>query len=60
MAKDYWVGERAENHLKQIPKGRFATPEEVAFAVLYLASSASGIVNGTNLIMDGGFTSVRC
>lgn len=60
MAKDYWVGERADRHLAQIPSGRFATPEEVASAVLYLAGPASDMVNGTNLVLDGGFTSTRC
>lgn len=59
MAIDYWIGERADSHLKQIPKGRFVYPEEVAYAVFYLASSASDMINGANLVMDGGFTSVR-
>ncbi len=59
MAADYWVGERAESHLKQIPIGRFAYPEEVAHAVLYLASEHANIMNGANLILDGGFTAVR-
>lgn len=41
---------------KSIPAGRYGTPEEVAAAVAYLASPAAGFVNGTNLIIDGGYT----
>lgn len=56
MAKDYWVGERAEKHLAQIPVGRFAEMDEIAMAFVYLASDAAAMVNGTNLVVDGGFT----
>ena len=36
------------------PTGRFSTPEDAAFAVLYLASDDSIQVNGTILNVDGG------
>jgi NAD(P)-dependent dehydrogenase (short-subunit alcohol dehydrogenase family) len=36
--------------------GRMATVEEVAAAVVYLASPASGIVTGTSIVVDGGWT----
>ena len=36
------------------PLGRVGTPEEIARAVLYLASSASSFVTGTTLVVDGG------
>lgn len=56
MAKDYWVGEKAEKHLELIPAGRFAEMDEVAMAFVYLASDAASMVNGANLVIDGGFT----
>jgi 3alpha(or 20beta)-hydroxysteroid dehydrogenase len=35
--------------------GRYATSEEIASAVLFLASDASTIITGTTLVADGGF-----
>jgi NAD(P)-dependent dehydrogenase (short-subunit alcohol dehydrogenase family) len=40
----------------QIPLKRFGTPDEVASAVLYLASPEAAFVVGTELIMDGGMS----
>jgi len=42
--------------LQQHPLGRFGTPEEIAQAVLYLASDDAAWVTGTALVIDGGFT----
>lgn len=39
-----------------IPMGKIGQPEDVAAAVLYLASPASRMVTGTSLLVDGGWT----
>jgi NAD(P)-dependent dehydrogenase (short-subunit alcohol dehydrogenase family) len=46
----------AEFVMRMIPAKRLGTLDEVAAAVLYLASPASGIVTGTSLRLDGGWT----
>jgi NAD(P)-dependent dehydrogenase (short-subunit alcohol dehydrogenase family) len=56
MALVGWVGEKGERMRAEIPVGRFARPSEIAAAALYLASSEAGIVNGENLVADGGFS----
>jgi len=40
----------------QVPLKRFGTADEIASAVLYLASSESGFVVGTELVIDGGMS----
>ena len=40
--------------LKKIPAGRFAEPQELAFAAAFLASSEAAYINGINLPVDGG------
>lgn len=56
LGKQAWAGEVGEAMKKKIPVGRFAQPQEIAAAVLYLASGYAGIVNGANLVVDGGYT----
>ncbi|KAK6462019.1 hypothetical protein DFJ63DRAFT_139152 [Scheffersomyces coipomensis] len=41
-----------------IPVGREALPYEIASAYLYLASDAASYVTGTDIVVDGGYTSV--
>jgi NAD(P)-dependent dehydrogenase (short-subunit alcohol dehydrogenase family) len=41
-----------------VPMGRFGTPEEVASAVLFLASDDSSFVTGVELFVDGGMAQV--
>ena len=38
----------------ELPAGRLATQEDVAEAVLWLASDAAAYVNGTSIVLDGG------
>jgi NAD(P)-dependent dehydrogenase (short-subunit alcohol dehydrogenase family) len=42
--------------VSRIPLGRYGEPEEVAYAVLYLASDESAFVTGSELVIDGGWT----
>ncbi len=46
--------EAAEARLAKTPLGRFGTPDEVAGAVVWLASPAGAFVSGQNIVIDGG------
>ncbi|MEE8536122.1 MAG: glucose 1-dehydrogenase [Kiloniellales bacterium] len=45
-----------QDTLSRIALGKFGQPEDVAAAVVYLASPASDMVTGTSLLVDGGWT----
>jgi 2-deoxy-D-gluconate 3-dehydrogenase len=59
MGEEHWgKPERGDPMKAKIPAGRFGRPIEVADLVLYLASSASDLVNGQDILIDGGYTAV--
>lgn len=59
MGQEVWgPPEKGDPFRAATPARRFAEPVEVADAALYLASSASDMVNGALLMVEGGFTSV--
>ena len=43
---------------KDIPLGRPGTPDEIAKAVLFLASEEASYVNGAELFVDGGMVQI--
>src|SRR6202022_2542360 len=51
------ITEWHQKWLELTPMGRLGEVSEVASAVLYLASDASSYFTGSNLVMDGGYTS---
>lgn len=50
------LSEMSKILLSQVPLQRFGTPEEIASAFVYLASSDASFVTGSQLMVDGGFT----
>jgi NAD(P)-dependent dehydrogenase (short-subunit alcohol dehydrogenase family) len=51
-----WDGPRGDALKKLIPSGRFAYPDEIAAAAVFLASDAAEMINGADLLIDGGYT----
>jgi NAD(P)-dependent dehydrogenase (short-subunit alcohol dehydrogenase family) len=47
-----------ETVLLKYPLGRFGQPEEIAAAILYLASDDAAYVTGVALPVDGGYTAI--
>ncbi|WP_246273838.1 SDR family NAD(P)-dependent oxidoreductase [Phytohabitans houttuyneae] len=44
--------------IDDVPMRRYATPEEIAPSLIYLASDASAFMTGSVLVIDGGYTTV--
>lgn len=58
LGRKAWAGEKGEAAVARIPAGRFAYPQEIAAAAVFLASNGADMINGADLLVDGGYTIV--
>ncbi|OJY34874.1 MAG: D-threitol dehydrogenase [Rhodobacterales bacterium 65-51] len=56
LGRKAWDGPKGEAMKAQIPAGRFAEPHEIAAAAVFLASAEAAMINGADLLVDGGYT----
>ncbi|CEL09700.1 Putative Short chain dehydrogenase/reductase family oxidoreductase [Aspergillus calidoustus] len=57
LGQKAWGAEGVKEALfEKIPVGRAALPEEVADAVVFLCQDSSGMINGADIKVDGGYT----
>lgn len=56
MLEKYTLQDEIEKIRSNYPLGRFAKPEEIAYAAIYFLSDASQWITGNFFTMDGGFT----
>lgn len=56
MGRQLCMGQAANDMRMRTPTRRFAEPEEIAMAALFLASNSAGMITGENLVVDGGYS----
>ena len=56
LGRKAWEGPKGDALKALIPTGRFALPEEIAATAVFLASDAAAMINGADLLVDGGYT----
>ena len=56
LGKRAWSGEKGRVMKEKIPLKRFALPEEIAAAALFLAGDGANMITGQTLVVDGGYT----
>jgi NAD(P)-dependent dehydrogenase (short-subunit alcohol dehydrogenase family) len=56
LGKKAWDGPKGDALKQLIPTGRFALPEEIAASAVFLASDGARMINGADLLVDGGYT----
>ncbi|MGI0052370.1 MAG: SDR family oxidoreductase, partial [Nitrososphaeraceae archaeon] len=55
---DEQAGQLKKSIITAVPMGRMGSPDEVAKAVLFLASNDSSFVTGVELFVDGGMAQI--
>lgn len=56
LGRKAWDGPKGEAMKALIPTGRFAEPHEIASAAVFLVSDEAAMINGADLLVDGGYT----
>lgn len=56
LGRKAWAGAKGDAMKALIPTGRFAYPEEIAATAVFLASDSANMVNGADIVVDGGYT----
>ncbi len=56
LGRKAWEGPKGDALKELIPTGRFALPEEIAATAVFLASEAAAMINGADILVDGGYT----
>lgn len=56
LGKQAWDGVKGEDLKELIPTGRFALPEEIAATAVFLTSHGADMINGADILVDGGYT----
>jgi NAD(P)-dependent dehydrogenase (short-subunit alcohol dehydrogenase family) len=56
LGRQAWGGGKGEALKALIPTGRFAYPDEIAATAVFLASESANMINGADILVDGGYT----
>jgi NAD(P)-dependent dehydrogenase (short-subunit alcohol dehydrogenase family) len=56
LGRTAWAGPKGEALKALIPTGRFAYPDEIAATAVFLASNSADMINGADILVDGGYT----
>jgi len=56
LGRQTWGGARGDAFKAMIPTGRFAYPDEIAATAVFLASDSANMINGADIVVDGGYT----